>query len=105
VNIVSRNNPSVIFINGTDLELLYDDASVWDVGVVSAPENVVLKLGDYFPISDPDFNSSNIIGDFYELVEVPNCVNYPTPRAKEPFSPDPCHTLSTDPIPSPTPLP
>ena len=104
VNIVSRNNPSVIFINGTDLELLYDDASVWDVGVVSAPENVVLKLGDYFQNSDPDFHSSNILGDFYELVEVPeiNGVNYPTSRAKELFSPDPCHTMSTDPTPPQT---
>jgi hypothetical protein len=91
VNILPRNNLSVIFINGFDLELLYDDA----------PENVVLKLGDYFQNSDPDFHSSNILGDFYELVEVPeiNGVNYPTSRAKELFSPDPCHTLSTDPTP------
>jgi hypothetical protein len=52
----------------------------------------LLKLGDYFQNSDPDFHSSNILGDFYELVEVPeiNGVNYPTPRAKELFSPDPC---------------
>jgi len=73
--------------------------------VVSTPENVALKLGDNFQISDPNFNSSNIIGDFNEIVEVPEIkgVNYPTPRSKELFSPDPCHTLSTDPIPSPTP--
>ena len=76
-----------------------------EVGVVSAPENVVLKLGDYFQISDTDFHSSNILGDFYELVEVPEIkgVNYPTPRAIELFSPDPSHTLSADPIPSSTP--
>ena len=105
VNIVPQNNPPVISINGTDLGLLYEYASVWEVGVVSMPENVALKLGDYFLISDPDLNLSNIIGDFYELVAVPEIksVNYPTPRAKELFSPDPCHTLSTGPIPSSTP--
>jgi hypothetical protein len=105
VNIVTQNDLPVISINGTDLGLLYDDAYVWEVGVISTPENEALKLGDYFQISDPDFNSSNIIGDFYELVQFPefNGVDYPTPRAKNHFFPDPCHTLSTNPIPSPTP--
>ena len=105
VNIVPQNNPPVISINGTDLGLLYDDASVWEVGVLSSPENVALKSGDYFQISNTDFNSSNVIGDFYELVQVLgiNVVNYPTPRVKAQFSQDPCHTLSTDPIPSHTP--
>ena len=105
MNIVPQNDPPVISINGTDLGLLYDDASVWEVGVLSSPENVALKLGDYFQISNTDFNSSNVIGDFYELVQVLgiNVVNYPTPRVKAQFSQDPGHTLSTDPIPSHTP--
>ena len=64
VNIVPQNDPLVISINGTDLGLLYDDASVWEVGVLSSSENVALKLGDYFQISNTDFNSSNVIGDF-----------------------------------------
>ncbi len=74
VNIVPQNDPPVISINGTDLGLLYDDAFVWEVRVVSTPENDALKLGDFI------FKSANIIGDFYELVEVPkiNGVNYPT---------------------------
>ena len=38
--------------NGTDLGLLYDDASVWEVGVISTPENAASKLGDNFQISD-----------------------------------------------------
>ncbi len=63
------------------------------MGVVSTPENVALKLGD--------FNLSKIIRDFHELVEVPKIKELT--RAKELFSPDPCHTLSADPIPSSTP--
>ena len=98
MNIVPQNDPPVISINKTDLELFYDEASVWEVGVVSTPENVALKLGDYFQISDPDFNSSNIIGDFYELVEVPEIdgENYPT-------LPKTIHTFLTDSTPSSTP--
>ena len=63
------------------------------MGVVSTAENVAFQLGDY--------NLSNIIRDFYELVEVPEIKELS--RAKELFSPDPCHTLSADPIPSSAP--
>ena len=61
--------------------------------MVSTPEKVALKLGD--------FNLSNIIRDFHELVEVPEIKELS--RAEELLSPDPCHTLSADPIPSSTP--
>jgi hypothetical protein len=90
VNIIAQNDPPVISINGTELGLLYDNSSVWEVGVVSTPENVALKLGDYFQISDPDFNASNIIGDLYELNELNeiNGQHYPTPLVQSLLSRD-----------------
>eukprot|EP01037_Dinobryon_pediforme_P032866 gene32866-38037_t len=64
VNLIPENDPPVVTVNGTRLGLLYDNSSLWQVGVANTTENSPLNIGRYFQIEDPDFNPDNIIGDF-----------------------------------------
>ena len=55
VEIKAVNDPPVVVINGTLLGLLYDNATMWEVGVIEEKEDVPTMIGEVIFIEGLNF--------------------------------------------------
>ena len=58
VEILPLNDAPVLSVAGTSIGLLYDNDSVWDVGLFQLEEDTPFKIGSHLSLYDPDLEVS-----------------------------------------------
>ena len=56
VRVVPLNDAPLIEVAGTSRGQLYDNASVWELGVIHALEDAIVPIGTHFSIRDGDYD-------------------------------------------------
>ena len=63
VDILPLNDAPVISVAGTTVGLLYDNDSVWDVGLFQLQEDVPYAIGTQLSLVDPDLEDVSVLDD------------------------------------------